>query len=158
MVAFKWVARGSEPFVDVHITSSRFYGRDHGTHGSYLPFIQIPCDFPNTQGFCICMEWRKLSVGSDAETSDCEGEKEIQVSGAVPTTRSALGFNRKRNAGERIFRDPPVWIVVKTLGKTWIRCVLCCRLAFTVLTCRFNCESVRISSTFFFPQNLNQSL
>lgn len=87
MVAFKWFAWRSKPYVHVYSAASPIHGGNNGTNGPHISVIRVTRFIPNTKGFCICMEWWKFLAGSDAEASGTKGEEKIRV--AACTSYSA---------------------------------------------------------------------
>lgn len=78
MVASKWCAWGSESDVDVYPDPSSIHRCNNGAHSSHFLVVRIACNFSDTQGICINMEWREFSTGSDATPGNSQGKEKIR--------------------------------------------------------------------------------
>lgn len=76
MVASKWASWGSEPVVHVHSSSSYVHSGNNSAHCSHIFVLQNAYYLSNLQSLCNCLERRKLSAGSDAQTIHSKREEE----------------------------------------------------------------------------------
>lgn len=80
MVASKWASWGSEPVVHVHSSSSYVHSGNNSAYCSHIFVLQNAYYLSNLQSLCNCLERRKLSAGSDAQTIHSKREEEIRNS------------------------------------------------------------------------------